>query len=63
MHSPPKIPEYSNIEDDCEINSFFFEDTGAIYEEGYALAVPTNIKILLVGNAVEWARIEFTGPL
>ncbi len=53
MHSPPKIPEYSNIEDDCEINSFFLEDTGAIYEEGYALAVPTNIKILLVGSAVE----------
>ncbi len=32
---------------------FFFEDTGAIYEEGYALAVPTNIKTLLAGNAVE----------
>ncbi len=38
---------------------FFFEDTGATYEEGYALAVPTNIKTLLAGNAVEWARIEF----
>ena len=23
------------------------------------LAVPTNIKTLLAGNAVEWARIEF----
>jgi len=32
---------------------------GDIYEEGYALAVPTNIKTLLAGNAVEWARIEF----
>ncbi len=40
-------------------NGFFFVDTGAIYEEGYALAVPTNIKTLLAGNAVEWARIEF----
>ena len=27
--------------------------------EGYSLAVPTNIKTLLAGNAVEWARIEF----
>jgi len=25
----------------------------------YTLAVPTNIKTLLAGNAVEWARIEF----
>jgi len=40
-------------------NGFFFVDTGAIYEEEYALAVPTNIKTLLAGNAVEWARIEF----
>ena len=23
------------------------------------MAVPTNIKTLLAGNAVEWARIEF----
>ncbi len=38
-------------------NGFFFEDTGAICEEGYA--APTNIKTLLAGNAVEWAKIEF----
>ena len=40
-------------------NSLFFVDTGAIYEERCALAVPTNIKTLRAGNAVEWARIEF----
>lgn len=38
---------------------FFFVDTGAICEEGYALAASTNIKTLLAGNAVGWARIEF----
>ncbi len=40
-------------------NGFFFEYTGAIREEGYALAVPINIKTLLAGNTVEWAGIEF----
>lgn len=44
-------------------NGFFFVDTGAIYEEGYALAVPTNIKTLLAGNAVEWARIALSAPI
>ncbi len=60
MRFPSKIPEYADIEDECGINNFFFVDTGAIYEEEYALAVPTNIKILLAGTAVEWAWIEFT---
>ena len=27
--------------------------------EGKVMAVPTNIKTLLSGNVVEWARIEF----
>ncbi len=48
-----------NVLDWNQCWGFFFEDTGAICEEGYALAVPTNIKTLLAGNAVEWARIEF----
>ena len=28
-------------------------------EEGSIMAIPTNIKTLLSGEVVEWARIEF----
>ena len=28
---------------------------------GDSMAIPTNIKTLLSGNVVEWARIEFKG--
>ena len=28
-------------------------------KEGMGMSVPTNIRTLLSGNVVEWARIEF----